>query len=234
MIDTTARLIGISYVGALGVAQRVETETEIFCSISSVNRTEFYAAYNSGFRAEWRVTTDPINYTGQTLIELDTPNGAQRCDIYRTYRKSRDVIELWCCPQNPDAVQIFTLWSAGRKIALHGAYLSGSDGDERTTTGSVASDTVSLILPLTLQAFCGETPVAYCRPKAFAAMTQAQQAEHFFIDTSCFFALGEPAADADAKFQAVNAAFDDVYRVQSVIRRTRGKPDTQYLEVVGK
>ena len=235
MIDTAARLIGVSYAGELGVAQRIETETPILCQIGSVNRTEFFQAYNSGFRPEWRVTTQPVNYSGQTIIELDAPEGPVRCDIYRTYRKSAEVIELWCCTQNPQAVEIFTLWTAGRKVTLHGAYMSGSDGADRTTTGSVATDSVSLILPQTLQAFIGETPAAYCRPKAYAAMTPEEQTEHFFIDTSCFFAPGIfPDVAAGIKYQAANAAYDDVYRVQSVNRRNRGKPDTEYLEVIGR
>ena len=234
MIDTSARLVAVSYVGELGVARRTETETEILCRLDSVNRAEFYAAYNSGFRPEYRVTTNPVNYAGQGIVELDTPQGTVRCNIYRTYRKSADELELWCCLHNPEAVQIFTLWTAGRKITLYGAYLSGSDGAERTNTGSVATDTVQLILPQTLQAFDGETPAAYCRPKAYAAMSAEEQTAHFFIDAGCFFALGDVPMPADARYQAVNAAYDDVFRVQSVVRKNRGKPDTEYLEVVGK
>lgn len=235
MTDTSASLIAVSYVGALGVAVRTETKTDILCQIGSVDRREFYAAYNSGFRPEYRITTDPVNYAGQGLIELDTPEGPVRCDIYRTYRKSADTLELWCCLHNPEAVQVFTLWTGGKKVTLHGAYLTGSDGDARENTGSVATDTVHLILPQTLQAFDGETPVAYCRPKAYTAMSPEDKAAHFFIDTGCFFALGELSdAAADSKYQAVNAAYDDVWRVQSVALRNRGKPDTEYIEVVGK
>lgn len=259
MIDTSARLIAVSYAGEFGLAQRVETTTEIFCSISSVNRAEFFAAYDSGFRPEFRVTTAPVNYAGQGIIELDTPEGPVRCDVYRTYRKSPDALELWCCRKNEEAVQIFTLWTAGKRVTLFGAYLSGSDGAQRTRTGQIATDTVSLILPQTLQAFVGETPVAYCRPKAYEMMSETDKAAHFYIDAGCFFALGDvnpallfapkdydgvetsdhflfAAADipANLKYQEINALFDDVWRVQSVDRKNRGKPDTEYLEVVGK
>lgn len=240
MIDASARLIAISYVGALGVAVRQETATEILCTIHSVNRLEFFAAYNSGLRAEWRVVTSSVNWRGETVIDLDTPEGTVRCDIYRTYRKDRDTIELWCCRQNPEAVQTFTLFTAGRKITLYGAHLTGSDGASRTTTGSVATDTVTLILPQTLQAFDGATPVAYCRPKEYAAMIEADKATHFCVQAGDFFALGTlPDVPGTSKYQAVNAAYDDVFRVQSVNRRTtsgthRGTPDTDYLEVIGK
>lgn len=242
MIDTSARLISIEFVGELGSAQRVETATPILCEISSVNRTEFFQAYNSGFRPEWRVTTAPINYSGQRLVDLYTPEGTVRCDVYRTFRKSHDVLELWCCRQNPDAVQIFTLWTANKRVVLHGAYLTGSDGAERVPTGKIATDTVTLVLPQTLQAFVGEQPVAYCRPKAYANMNTADQEKHFFIDTTCFFALGDidptlpdiEVPGVGIKYQQLNALYDDVWRVQSVNRRNRGKIDTEYIEVVGK
>lgn len=267
MIDTSARLITVSYVGELGRAQTIETATPIFCSLDTVNRTEYYAAFNSGFKPEFRLTTDPINYSGEGIVEVDTPEGTVRCDIYRTYRKAQDELELWCVKKNPEAVQTFTLWNAGRCVTLFGCYLTGTDGADRTETGRVATDTVRLILPQTFQAFIGETPVAYCRPKAWAAMNEEAQANHFYIDTKDFFALGRletihgpyipdgadslttandrilwcGGVDASAeKYQHINSLYDDVYLVQSVNRinggngRERGKPDTEYLEVIGK
>lgn len=234
MIDTSARLIAVSYVGELGKMQRVETKTEILCSLDSVGRAEFYAAYASGLRPEYRVTTEPVNYSGEGLIEIDAPEGPIRCDVYRTYRKSPDRLELWCARHNEASVQAFTLWSQGKRVVLWGAYLEGSDSVERTTTGRVSLDTVSLILPQTLQAFSGETPVAYARPKAYAAMTEAQRAEHFTIDSRSFFALGEIEAAGDVKYQAVNETWDDVYLVQQINMRNRGKTGTEFLEVVGR
>lgn len=233
MLDATARLIAISYTGTLGAMTRNETETPIFCQIGSVDRREFYAAYQSGFRPEWRVTTDPINYSGQGVIDLDTPGGEVRCDIYRTYRKCADVLELWCVRKNEAAEQTITLWAAGKKVTLYGGYLTGTDGQNRTETGQVATDLVTLILPQTLQAYVGTQSVAYCRPKAYAAMSTADKATHFCIDGSSFFALGEITTTA-TKYQEINAAFDDVYRVQSVALKNRGTPDTEYLEVTGR
>ena len=257
--DTTARLIAVSYSGELGAVNRVETPTDIFCQISSIDRREYYAAYNSGFRPDWRVTTDPINYAGQGIIELDTPEGAIRCDIYRTYRKAQDVLELWCVRKNEAAVQIVTLWTAGKRVKLFGAYLSGTDGQERTETGKVATDTVTLILPRDLQAYVSTQLVAYCRPKEYARMSDGDKAEHFCIGSDAFFALGDidpallfspkyhdgvlsedgklfAASDIaeNAKFQQVNAVWDDVYRVKAVAWKNGGKPDSEYLEVIGK
>lgn len=259
MLDTTARLITVTYSGELGAASRKETSTVIFCRIGSVNRSEYYAAYNSGFKPEWRVVTDPINYSGEGIIELDTAAGTVLCDIYRTYRKSADELELWCVLKNEQAEQVFTLWFDSKRVVLFGAYLSGTDGAERRETGKVSIDTVTLVLPQTLQAFMGAQKVGYARPKAYAMMSDADKARHFTIDPSSFFVIGEivsPAMlfapsdydgvlsedqyliassdiPADAKFQEINAVWD-AYRVQSVVMKNNGRPDTEYLEVVGK
>lgn len=230
--DTTARLIDVSYTGVLGTMARVETVTTTFCQLGSVNRTEYYAAYNSGFKPEFRVVTHPANYSGQGIIEVDTPEGAVLCDIYRTYRAGPDRLELWCVRKNPASVQVFTLWTAGKRVTLFGAYLTGSDGAERTETGRVATDTVTLVLPPELRAYCGVTPVSYCRPKAYAAKTTAEKLGLFYIDAGCFFAAGD--LTDEGKYQAVNAAHDDVWLVQSVALKNRGTPDTEYLEVTGK
>ena len=233
MLDSTARLIAVTYSGAgLGRMARVETPTAIFCQLGSADRREYFAAYDSGLKPEFRVTTDPVNYAGQTIIDLDTPEGTVRCDIYRTYRKAMDVLELWCVRKNEAAVQIYTLWSAGKRVTLFGAYLTGEDGTQRTETGRIATDIVTLVLPQTLQAFCGETPVAYTRPKAYAAMGEEEQAGYFCVDSSSFFARGD--IQTDGKYQEINAAYDDVYRVQSVALQNRGTPDSEYLEVVGR
>lgn len=231
-IDSTARLIDITYAGAMGAVTRTETATTIFCGIGSVDRREYFAAYNSGLKPDFRVTTDPVNYSGQRVIDLDTDVGTIRCDIYRTYRKSADVLELWLTRKNPEAEQMFTLWSSGKVVKLLGAYLTGSDSQERTETGKVSTDTVTLILPQTLQAFSAGNPVEYCRPKAYATKTTSTQASYFTIDSSAFFAVGDIAATG--KYQEINAAYDDVYRVQAVSWKNGGKPDSEYLEVIGK
>ena len=232
MVDATAKLISVTYAGQLGAMTRSETATTIYCKVGSVDRREFFAAYNSGFKPEFRVTTDPINYTGQGIIDLETPSGELRCDIYRTYQKSADVLELWCVRKNQQAEKVFTLWSQGKVITLAGAYLTGKNAQERTDTGHIALDDVTLVLPQTLQAFCGGKPVAYCRPKAYAALGSTAQADYFTIDSTSFFAVGDIASTA--KFQEINATYDDVYRVQAVALKNRGTPDTEYLEVTGK
>lgn len=232
MVDSTAKLISVTYAGQLGTMTRTETATTIFCKVGSVDRREYYAAYNSGFKPEFRVETDPINYSGEGIIDLDTPGGELRCDIYRTYQKSADVLELWCVRKNPKAEKIFTLWSQGKAVKLAGGYLTGSDAQERTETGKIALDVVTLVLPQSFQAFCEGRPVAYCRPKAYAAMGTTAKADYFTIDASSFFAVGDIASTG--KFQEVNAQYDDVYRVQGVALKNSGKPDSEYLEVTGK
>ena len=159
-IDTTADLIAVNYTGSLGAMVRQEVKTPIFCQLASVDRREYYAAYDAGFRPEWRVTTNPINYSGQSIIDLETPEGVVRCDIYRTYRKAVDVMELWCVRKNEVAVQTFTLWTAGKRVTIFGAYLTGEDGTQRTETGKIATDTVTLVLP----PICPALPPPYTLP----------------------------------------------------------------------
>lgn len=233
MRETAAELVTVRYSGTeLGRMERLETARRIFCRLGSVGQSEFFAAYNSGFKPEFKVLTHPANYGGERIIDVELPGEILRCDIYRTYQKSEEVLELWVVRKNPTAEQVFTLWTGGKRVTLVGAYLTGSDGAQRTETGKVATDTVSLILPQSLQAWVGETTVGYCRPKAYAAMTVEEQAAHWTIDSGSFFAAGD--IRAEGKYQEINAAFDDVYRVQSVARKSGSGPDAEYLEVVGK
>lgn len=233
MPETSAKLIAVTYSDSpLGTKAATETVTEIPCEVNSVGRTEFYAAYNSGFLPEYLVTTHSANYGGQGIIDILTASGEVRCDIYRTYNRGAGTVELYCVKKNPAVPTVFTLWTGGRIVKLYGAYLSGNDSVSRETNGKVSDGTVTLILPQSLKAFCGNVGVGYVRPKAYAAMSNEEKAESFYIDSSCFFAVGD--IDAEGKYQAINAAYDDVYLVKGVAVKNNGKPDTEYVEVTGK
>ena len=259
MRETAAELVTVRYSGTgLGRMERLETARRIFCRLGSVGQSEYYAAYNSGFKPEFKILTHPANYGGESIIDVELPGEIRRCDIYRTYQKSEEVLELWCVRKNEAAEQVFTLWTAGKRVTLYGAYLSGGDANERTETGKIATGTVTLVLPQTLQAFFGTTPVAYVTAKMYALMSPTDQDKHFTIDSSSFFVLGDinpgllispedydgvlsyddyliATADIpeDAKYQQINSIWD-TWRVQSVTFKSTGKPDTEYLEVVGK
>lgn len=140
-------------------------------------------------------------------------------------------MKVRCVRIDPSEEKTATLWSAGKRVALYGVWMSPENGIERTETGKVGDDTVALALPETVLAYSEGALLTYCGPKAYAAMSAADQAVHYTIDSNAFFALGD--VRATGKFQEINAAYDDVYRVQSVKRKQTGT-DTEYLEVTGK
>lgn len=91
-VDGVITLVKKSYGrNAAGGLIWEETERDVFCSIRSVSRTEFYEASQNGIPPTYVFTTNPINYEGEdTLIY-----GGFRYGITRTYTASLDEIELY-------------------------------------------------------------------------------------------------------------------------------------------
>ena len=91
-VDGVITLVKKSYErNAAGGLIWTETERDVFCSIKSVSRAEFYAAAQSGIPPTYVFTTNPVNYEGEdTLIY-----GGHRYGITRTYTSSLDEIELY-------------------------------------------------------------------------------------------------------------------------------------------
>ena len=69
----------------------VETRRNVFCSVESVSRAEFFAAGQIGLRPDYLFTVFFGDYAGESLCEY---NGA-RYSIYRTYHARTDVMELY-------------------------------------------------------------------------------------------------------------------------------------------
>lgn len=139
-----------------------------------------------------------------------------------------------CYRYDPDREEIITLWSAGQRVVLFGTWLTVTDSIERTDLGKAGTGSTALILPPSYQAYVGTQLVTLVKPKAFAAMTPQKQALHFTIDDSAFFAVGNiVTGSTPAKYQTINAAYDDVYRVSGVAWRNDGT-DEMYLEVTGR
>lgn len=231
--SNVAKLVSVSYSSnGYGKRVAVESKREIFCSIESVTRAEYFSAWNSGLRPEIKLTTFLPDYDGETVCELFIGNSWVKYDIYRTFIRKNEEIELWCARKNEIVPQTISLYSYGKNVKLHGVYLTGSNGASVSSTGEVSTDTVTLQIPLDVKAFVGETAVELAKPKAYKAMTDVEKAGYFVLDTTCFFALGD--IDANGKYQEINATYDDVYRIQSVSFVNRGKIDTEYIEVVGK
>ena len=74
-----------------GVDITTETSRTVFCSLKSVNRSDFYSAGQAGFALDHVFVTDPINYNGEQLAEyLGT-----RYEITRVYQASIDKLEIY-------------------------------------------------------------------------------------------------------------------------------------------
>lgn len=95
MVDTEITLIRPTerYRDADGVWRtRAETARTILARMDDVSRAEFFAAGQSGMRAEFRFIVNPIEYEGERLCAW---NG-WRYAIYRTYHvPGTDDLELY-------------------------------------------------------------------------------------------------------------------------------------------
>jgi SPP1 family predicted phage head-tail adaptor len=95
MVDTVLKLICASTRAqdANGIRRTTkEAESEVFAQVSSVDRGEFFAAGEQGFRPEYRFTVFAGDYHEESTCEY---NGT-RYAIYRTYHiPGTDYIELY-------------------------------------------------------------------------------------------------------------------------------------------
>lgn len=83
----------ISY-DAYGRTVVTKTSREVFCRVSGITRSEFYAAASAGMNPEITITlSDFMDYEGEKLVEYD----GQTYSVIRTYRNSErtgNMIEL--------------------------------------------------------------------------------------------------------------------------------------------
>ncbi len=93
-MDSFAYLIKQSYekdeIGQ--IKKKKEEKREIFITILSITRNEFYKAGSSGITPDYVLKTAAVNYAGEQEIELDDVRYA----IYRVYNPpDSDDIELY-------------------------------------------------------------------------------------------------------------------------------------------
>ena len=109
MTDTT--IVLITQTGAKdqkGVWRETgEIQREVFASVQSVTRAEFFAGGQSGFRPEYRFDVFHAEYQGESECEY----AGVRYAIYRTYRNPHtDYMELY----------------AERKVGVHNGQSNGA------------------------------------------------------------------------------------------------------------
>lgn len=83
-----------------GVPQNEVTETDVYARVESVSASEFFDAGQNGLKPEYRFTVSAWEYEDEEELSY---NG-RLYSIYRTYRRSLDLIELY----------------AERKVGVHG------------------------------------------------------------------------------------------------------------------
>lgn len=106
MFDDKIKLIKehITY-DELGNEQVLNIVNEVFATIKSVSQNEFYKAGEAGIKASLVVEMNAYEYESQKKVRLTlhsyTWNGSMptflenEYQVYRTYRKSKDIVELY-------------------------------------------------------------------------------------------------------------------------------------------
>ncbi len=74
-----------------GVQRPTETTRNVYCDVASITQTEFYAANEAGLRPALRFDIFAYDYNGEEIVEF---NGV-RYNVYRTYQRYNDVLELY-------------------------------------------------------------------------------------------------------------------------------------------
>ena len=75
----------------IGNSIEKETSKDVFCKISSVTSNEFFKSAQIGLKAELKITIWLKDYSKEVIVEIEHI----RYKVYRAYKKSADVIELY-------------------------------------------------------------------------------------------------------------------------------------------
>ena len=76
---------------AYGVWRETESETEVFCQVDSVTRSEFFEGGRSGLNPEYRFTLFAGDYNDERTLEFRE----KRDGVYRVFHGRNDIVELY-------------------------------------------------------------------------------------------------------------------------------------------
>lgn len=76
---------------AYGVWVETITERDVFCSVNSVTRAEFFEGGRNGLNPEYRITMFYADYNGETMLRYKD----KTYTIYRTFLGRNDTLELY-------------------------------------------------------------------------------------------------------------------------------------------
>lgn len=98
MHETEIKLISYTMTGLDELAQPVEERhgTSILAIEVPVARSEFYSASQSGILPEFEFIINPAEYSGEEEVEIMVNGVALSLDVYRTYERSADELEIYC------------------------------------------------------------------------------------------------------------------------------------------
>lgn len=68
---------------------------ELFASVESVGQKEFFAAAQTGFKAECKISIWQSEYEGQEIVEMPLHGRMRRLFVYRTYERDDERVELY-------------------------------------------------------------------------------------------------------------------------------------------
>lgn len=212
-----------------------QQQREVFCSVFSVSRYEWFNGNSSGVSPQYLVKMPSTNYQGEKIAIYD----AERYGIYRTYSEG-DMVELYLTKTNVQSLETVTLYFQGtdsthpRMVHLADCSFEMIRGSGIAETGLLNNGSIKLHIPVSSQAKDAITGVSktFLKPKAYKA--SQSQSNYWTIDSEgnqCFFALG--ALTEQNKFQVINEKYDDVFRIITVSvppMTTEGA----FIEVIGK
>ena len=94
MTDAVITLIKLEQTASdIGTPIVTPSSKEIYCTVESVNRREFFEAGRSGLNPELKFTIFRGDYNGELLIEYE----GKQYGVYRSYLiSSSDYVELYC------------------------------------------------------------------------------------------------------------------------------------------
>lgn len=93
-MDTTVNLISETFSkNEYGEEIATKTSRQIFATVQSVDRSEWFKAAQNDLQPSFVVITPSVNYNAEKIVEIDGVEYA----VYRTFlQNNSDLIEIYC------------------------------------------------------------------------------------------------------------------------------------------
>lgn len=93
-MDTTVNLISETFSkNEYGEEIATKTSRQIFATLQSVGRSEWFKAAQNDLQSSFVVITPAVNYDAEKIVEIDGEEYA----VYRTFlQNDSDLIEIYC------------------------------------------------------------------------------------------------------------------------------------------